>query len=648
MKARIASLVFLLVIPVGLLAAADSEVTRRERGQLIIEDIPEIPERIHQRLHQYQNTRAAGFQGWHPSGDGILISTRFGETAQIHWVRSPGGARHQVTFFDEPVGGAAINPNPEIGGFLFTRDAGGSEFFQLSYFDLETGQHRLLSDGSSRNGSPSWSPDGRRYAYHTTRRNGTDWDIWVGDIVSGKERPVLEKGGAWLSGEWSPDGSQLLVMRLVSANESHPFLLDLASGELTALADSEEKIAYGAAEYAKDGRGIYFTSDERSDFKRLRYYDVEAGEARVLSGDVGWDIESIALSQDGEYLAYSVNEGGISRLTLKQLDGWRDRPLPELPPGRIGSIEFSPDGTRLGFQINTSSSPGDVYAVDLKRQALERWTHSEVGGLSTDFVDPQLIHYPTFDQVDGQPRQIPAFYYRPAGPGPFPVLIQIHGGPEGQVRPTFNALRQYLLRELKIAVLTPNVRGSTGYGKAYLKLDNGRLREDSVKDIGKLLDWIAEQPELDADRVAVTGGSYGGYMTLASMVHFNDRLRAGIDVVGISNFVTFLENTQDYRRDLRRVEYGDERDPEMRQFLTAISPTTHATKITKPLLIVQGLNDPRVPASESSQMVEVIRQNGGEVWYLLAKDEGHGFRKKTNRDYYQSAMVLFLERFLGT
>ena len=192
----------------------------------------------------------------------------------------------------------------------------------------------------------------------------------------------------------------------------------------------------------------------------------------------------------------------------------------------------------------------------------------------------------------------------------------------------------------------PNVRGSSGYGKAYLQLDNGYQREDSVKDIGALLDWVARQSELDAERVAVIGGSYGGYMVLASMTHYDDRLRAGIDIVGISNFVTFLENTQDYRRDLRRVEYGDERDPEMRAFLEKISPTTNAGKITKPLFVAQGLNDPRVPASESEQMVEVIRENGGVVWYLLARDEGHGFRKKANRDYYGRAVVLFLQEHL--
>ena len=637
---------------VGLLAlpmvAWPSTAPHAARTNLVVEGIPAIPERIQQRLGQYQRSRSARFLGWHPSGKGVLIATRFDETSQIHWVQTPGGARRQVTFFSEPIRNAQVSPHSANEGFLFAKDSGGSEFFQLYYFDLETGDHRMLSDGSSRNGSPIWAPDGMRYAYHSTRRNGRDWDIYLGSLDKpGQDQPVLEKGGSWVLGEWSPDGRRLLATRLISANENHPHIFDLESRQLTALAPGGETISYGAASFAPDGGGLFFTSDQNSLYKRLHYLDFTSGNVETLSSDVGWDVEALAVSPDGRYLAFSINEDGVSRLLVKQTADWTDVQTPDIPIGIVRRLEFSPDGRRLGFQLGTPRSPGDVFALDLEASRLERWTLSEIGGLRNErFVEPTRIQYPTFDQVDGKPRMIPAFYYRPAGKGPFPTLIQIHGGPEGQSRPSFDALRQYLVNEMGIAVLTPNVRGSTGYGKEYVRLDNGMLREDSVKDIGSLLDWIAEQPELDTERVAVAGGSYGGYMTLASMVHFNDRLRAGIDVVGISNFVTFLENTKDYRRDLRRVEYGDERDEAMRRHLEAISPANRATHITKPLLIAQGLNDPRVPASESEQMVDVIRKNGGEVWYLVAKDEGHGFRKKGNRDFYQQVFVLFLERFL--
>jgi len=629
-------------------ADAPAQPERVEKGNLVIEGIPEIPERIENRLQQYLNTRSASLSGWLPSGEEILISTRFGETSQIHLVKDPGGARHQITFFDEPVSGAAASPNTDVNGFLFARDVGGSEQYQLFFFDLETGEYEMLTDGESRNGGALWSNDGDRFAFFTTKRNGQDWDLHLMDIDErGESEPVLEEGGVWFPADWSPDDSKLLVARYVSANESYPYILDLASGEMTSLHHAEEKVAYGSAAYAKDGKGIYFTSDEDSEFQRLRYYDLETDETRVLTEDIPWDVEGIALSDDGKYLAFTTNEDGIGKLRVLELDTMREVPLPEIPMGQIYGLEFSPDGAHLGMVLNTPTTPGDVFSLDVANKKLTRWTYSEIGGLqSEEFVVPTIIRYETFDKADGKPRTIPAFYYKPEGEGPFPVVIYIHGGPEAQAHPYFSARLQYNIKELGCAILEPNVRGSSGYGKSYLLLDNAEKREDSVKDIGALLDWIEEQPELDNERIAVAGGSYGGYMVLAAMTHYNDRLRAAIDVVGISNFVTFLENTQDYRRDLRRVEYGDERDPDMREFLTGISPTTNAAKITKPLLVVQGLNDPRVPVTESEQMVDVIRENGGTVWYLLAKDEGHGFRKKTNRDYYSAAVVLFLEEFL--
>lgn len=629
--------------------ATAAPVERVEKGNLVSEGIPEIPADVEARLQRFQNARSASFQGWLADGSGVLISTRFAETSQLHRVAEPGGARRQLTFFDEPVGGAAPSPTAANPSFLFTKDVGGAEFFQIFSFDLESGAYRLLTDGESLNGSISWAHDGKHFAFYSTQRNGQDWDIFLGSVDKpGEAEPLLEKGGAWVAGEFSPDDSKLLVVRYISANETEPYVLDVASRELRPLNDSEEPVAYSAMSFSADGKGLYFASDAGTEFKHLRYMDLATGERRVLTGDIPWDIEALAVSKDGRYLAFTVNEDGISHLHLRDLSqGGAAVELPERPEGLIYGLEFDPASRRLGMTVNTPRTPGDVFSLDLASKKLERWTYSELGGLSTDdLVSPQLIRFPTFDKVDGAPRTIPAFYYRPSGPGPFPVVIDIHGGPEGQERPGFNPFTQFLVDELGVAVLAPNVRGSSGYGKSYLKLDNGMLREDSVKDIGSLLDWVATQPDLDKDRVAVFGGSYGGYMVLASMFHFNDRLRAGVDVVGISNFVTFLENTQDYRRDLRRVEYGDERDAEMRTFLERISPTTNATKINDPLFVVQGLNDPRVPASESEQMVDVIRGNGGEVWYLLAKDEGHGFRKKVNRDYFLASTGLFFERYL--
>lgn len=631
----------LVLLLLSTLAASAQE--RREQGNLVIEGIPEIPPALVQRLEQYSNTRSAAQHGWDPVGGGLYITTRFGETSQVHRVDRPMGARQQLTFFPEPIRGAAVSPDPARPGFLFLKDIGGSEFYQVFWFDARSGQSSLLTDGTSRHGSVVFSPSGRRLAYFGTGRNGTDWDIYVAEASSpDKARRVLEATGSFSPLDWASDERRLLVGRYVSINESYLYVLDTETGELREVNPSEEKIAYGTSVFSRDGRSVYLTSDEGSEFQRLRRYDLETGRQTVLTESIPWDIEELELSREGDRLAFTANQGGVKTLYLLDTTSGRFEQVQGLPQGIISGLDFHPAGTHLAFTADTPATPGDVFTLRLADGNLERWTRSEVGGLDTStFVEPTLIEFPTFDG-----RKIPAFYYRPKGPGPRPVVIMIHGGPESQYTPSFSATVQYFVTEMGLAVLAPNVRGSSGYGKSYLLLDNGTKREDSVKDIGALLDYIAAQPELDENRVAVFGGSYGGYMVLASMTHFADRLAAGIDVVGISNFVTFLENTQDYRRDLRRAEYGDERDPEMRAHLERISPTNNARKITDPLLVVQGLNDPRVPATESEQMVDVIRTNGGTVWYLLAKDEGHGFRKKGNRDVYTQAVVLFLERFL--
>jgi dipeptidyl aminopeptidase/acylaminoacyl peptidase len=390
-------------------------------------------------------------------------------------------------------------------------------------------------------------------------------------------------------------------------------------------------------------------SDRDSEFQRLFYYDLGTKKFTSLTDHIPWDVEDLELSPDGQVLAFTVNADGISELHLLDTQTRRELPAPKLPKGQVFNLKFHLRRNELAFNLNSAKSPSDVYSYNLDAKRLERWTFSETGGLNPEtFSEAQLIHYPTFDQVDGKPRLLAALVTRPPAKfkPPYPVLIDIHGGPEGQARPGFQGRYNYFLNDMGIALIEPNVRGSTGYGKSFTKLDNGYQREDTVKDIGALLDWIARQPDLDKSRVAVTGGSYGGYMSLAAMTHFSDRLRCGIDVVGISNFVTFLESTKDYRRDLRRVEYGDERDPKMREFLVTISPLTNAGKIRVPMLVAQGLNDPRVPVGESEQISKQVRAKGGQVWYILAKDEGHGFAKKQNSDYLQCAVAIFLEQFL--
>jgi protease II len=635
---------FLLSLAFCLATTGFAAPDRTERGSLVLENLPEIPAAITARLEQYQNTRAATFASWLHDG-GLLLSTRFGDTDQIHQVRSPMGARRQLTFFAEPVRDAAVSPDPAQEGFAYTRDVGGNEFFQLYWFDFASGESRLLSDGRSRNTVPAWSNRGDRFAYSSTRRDGRNFDIYVA-TPAGEYRShpmVVEGHGMWMALDWAPDDSKLLVINYRSINDSEIFVVDVATGEMTAVNPQDEPVGYVGGAFDRSGTGVFLAHDHGAEFKQLHHLDLRSGRTTPISAQIPWDVSQIALSRDRDRLAFVVNEGGRSRLHLVDLQRERALPVPDLPVGIFGGMAFSHDGDALALTVNTSQSPNDVFVYELRPRTLTRWTESEVGGLDTSrFPRPELVSFPSFDGLE-----VPAWVYRPASGGPHPVVVQIHGGPESQSRPAFSSLFAYWVNELGAAVIRPNVRGSSGYGKTYLQLDDGVLREDSVRDIGALLDWIATQPDLDPERVIVYGGSYGGYMVLASLVHFDARLLGGVSIVGISNFVTFLENTESYRRDLRRAEYGDERDPQMREFLHAISPLNNAERIRSPLFVAQGYNDPRVPYTESEQIVSAVRDNDVEVWYLLAMDEGHGFARKPNRDFFQAATVQFFQQLFA-
>ena len=650
----------LSALPVALAcsaAFAQAPAVQRETvGNRTSENIPALPPALVEQLNRYQNTRGAGVAGWTRDGC-LLVSTRFAETAQVHRVCQPLGMREQLTFYPEPVAG--ITPVPaaaKANGFVFAKDKGGDEFSQLYWFDFDSRATTLLTDGKrSQNGGTVFSRDGARIAYASTARNGTDRDVWVRDVATGQSRALLTEGGSWAAMDFSPDGRRLLVMKYVSAAESYPGVVDVATGRLELFPVDGGKASFDGFAFAPDGRGVYFISDEPIDgqpqeFSSLRHHDPATGKLTVLSAGIPWDVSGLVIADDGRHLAFTSNEDGISKLHVRTIPDHRPVALPALPVGVIDTGAFSPDGTRLAISLNSATSPSDVHVIDLARGALARWTRSEVGGLDpATFVEPTLVRYPTFDTVDGQPRTIPAFYYRPANVPAgrkLPVVISIHGGPEAQALPTFNPTAQFLANELGVAMLVPNVRGSSGYGKSYLALDNADKREDSVKDIGALLDWIASQPELDASRVGVIGGSYGGYMTLATLTNYPERVRAGVDVVGISHFGTFLKNTESYRRDLRRAEYGDERDPAMAAVFERISPLRNASKIRAPLFVAQGRNDPRVPYTEAEQIVKAVRANGQPVWYLEYADEGHGFRKKANSDYFNAATMLFWQQHL--
>jgi dipeptidyl aminopeptidase/acylaminoacyl peptidase len=620
----------------------------RPGDNLVTVNVPPIPAALAESVERYTHFRTAAFEGWHPTRREMLVGTRFADTNQVHVVRAPGGARTQLTFFPDNVAVASYQPT---GGdcFVFSKDRGGDEFFQNYRYDFATGAVTLLTDGKSRNGLGVWSSAGDRMAYGSTRRTGRDVDVWVTKPFEPREDRLVAQndGGGWEVLDWSPDDRNLLVLEEVSINQSFLWLVDTATGAKTALTphDKADLIAYLHGRFSRDGKGVYVTTDKDGEFQRLAYLDFATKQITFLTSHIAWDVEPyFDLSGDGKTLAFVTNEAGIGVFHLLDTATGKEKPAPKLPAGIVTGLRWHKNNRDVGFTLSNARTPGDAYSLDASTGELTRWTTSETGGLNTaDFPEPELVRWKTFDS-----REISGFLYPAAKKftGKRPVVIQIHGGPESQARPGFLARQNYLMNELGVAVIYPNVRGSSGYGKSFLLLDNGFLREGTYKDINALLDWIATRPDLDPERVMVTGGSYGGHMTLAVSTFYSDRIRCSVDIVGISNLVTFLENTSGYRRDLRRVEYGDERDPEMRKFLTKIAPLTNVDKIKKPLFVVQGANDPRVPRSEAEQIVKALQEKGTPVWYLMAKDEGHGFRKKRNADFQFYATVQFMQEYL--
>jgi len=639
-----------LLLLAGMLLAAvyvsAQEAVIAPPENLIVDGVPQIPASLVETAGRYGSFRSANLADWRPVKREMLIATRFAETPQLHLVKMPEGARQQLTFFADSVGAARFHPN---GGdyIVFAKDIGGGEWYQLYRCDMKTGSVTLLTDGKSRNLPGPWSSDGDRIAYMSTRRTGKDTDLWVMNPDDPKTDHFLTQlaGGGWQPEDWSPDDKKILLKEEISINESYLWLVDTKTGEKIEVTprNAAEKVSHGEARFSKDGKGIYVTTDRDSEFRRLAYLDLATKQPSYLTKSIHWDVETFDLTHDGKMLAFLTNEEGVSVLHVRDTATGKEMPLPVLPAGVMGGVRWHKNGHELGFSLNNARGPGDCYSLDVATGTFERWTTSETAVKTESFPQAELVRWKSFDG-----KMISGFLYKPPAKftGKRPVLVEIHGGPEGQSQPRFLGRSNYFLNELGIALIYPNVRGSTGYGKTFSLLDNGFKREDTYKDINALFDWIATQPELDADRIAVTGGSYGGHMTLAVSTFYSDRIRCSVDVVGMSNLVTFLEHTEAYRRDLRRVEYGDERDPRMREFLEKIAPMNNVDRIKKPMFVIAGKNDPRVPVSESQQIADALKTQGTPVWLMIAKDEGHGYRKKPNQDFQFYATVEFLQKYL--
>jgi dipeptidyl aminopeptidase/acylaminoacyl peptidase len=644
MRRRLAA-ALALTLAAGLAAPAPAQTPdRRVQGTATLENIPPIPDEVMAAVQRYQSARQAVLADWLADGS-LLIATRFGATPQIHRVAQPLGARTQLTFAAEPI--SEVHAVPGSDRFVYSRDSGGDEWFQL-YVQDGSGAAVSFTEPGSRNSDAVVSRDGRRVYWARSTKGSGEYAILAADIANPASRRVVleEKAGSIFPADVSDDGTRLLMVREVSNREHRLRVLDLASGKVSELTPGAAA-TYEDAVFTRGGKTVLVRSNKDSDARRILEIDVATGKATPVSGSSAWDVEALDVSPDGRLMAWAVNEEGYSTIGLRDLGSGRDLSLPAgTPRGVVTALQFSQDSRRLAFSIASPTTPGDVYSVDVTGGGLTRWTASELGPIDPKtLVTPKLVRFKSFDGLS-----VPAFVYRPAGAAPgarTPVLISIHGGPEGQARPGWSPSTQYYADQLGATVIVPNVRGSDGYGRKYIDLDNGPKREDSVKDIGALIDWVATQPDLDAGRIAVIGGSYGGYMVLASMTHYSDRLAGGVELFGISNWVSFLEHTEAYRRDNRRGEYGDERVPAMRAVFEKISPMANVARITKPMLVQQGVNDPRVPKSESDQVVAALRARGVPVSYLVFADEGHGWRKRPNQETSLAVETVFLRQLFA-
>ena len=606
-------------------------------------------------IERYLNIRSTASPSLSPTGDRVAFLTNITGTPQVWMVGTNGGWPDQMTFYPDRVD--FVRWSPDGSGLIFAMAIGGDENSQLYWMAPDGSQIRALtSDSKIRHNFGGWSHDGKRISYASNKRNRNFFDVYVMNVATAREELLYQQDGSNDPVAWSNDDTQLIVSH---GNEqlsldNDLYLVNIASKQVAYLTPHEGPAQFGDARFLPDGHSILLTTDDKREFQSLAQLDLRTKRVDILD-DTQWDVSAVAVSVDGGMLAYTVNRDGFSELFVRALDT-DGKPLittlgPKAPaiklPGKgvVGGLEFSKDNRKLVFTFNSARFNPDVWSYDLKTKFLNQVTHSSHAGIpQSSFVEPELIHYQTFDQ-----RIIPAWYYRPPNiqrsdaNHPVPVIVNVHGGPEGQALPTFSGVDQYFLSR-GYAVLEPNVRGSTGYGKTYTHLDDLQKREDSVKDLAAAVGWLKKEGSADPKRIALLGGSYGGYMVLAAITLFPDQWSAAVEMFGIANFETNLKNTSGYRRKLREREYGT-LDKDL-DFLRSISPIYKVDRIQAPLFVLQGKNDPRVPYTESEQIVKALRDRNRSVEYILFEDEGHGFVKLNNRLYMYPRIIEFLDKYL--
>ena len=612
---------------------------------LEVHGVPPIPVALAQSIAPFQGWYGLPLAGWHPSKKELWLKG-LSSVAWISRVSKPGEAAQVTPIYIQEDGIYDLYFQPQGRYLAYTRDAKGNEAFQLHLYDIGSRTSQRLTDGTSRNTEPVWAKSGEQIVYSSSPGGGNGVNLrLINPFKPTGDHLLTPSTGSYLKAyDWSPDDKFVVYCDYQSNTTNTLWLVEAATGKKTQLSPkTATPELFDNPQFSPDGAGLYLITDHEADVRRLAYVDLASKKWLYLTSRINWDVEEFKLAPDGKTIAFVVNEDGISRLHLLDLQSNREKPVGSMPVGLISDLQWHSDSLVLAFNFKSPNSPNDVLALNLKTGQTEIWARSNTNGYDPGKLSiPQPIRWQSFDGLS-----ISGYIARPPQQftGKRPVIIDLHGGPEEQYRPGFGYEDNYYINELGVAKVYPNARGSSGYGKRFLKLDNGLLRENAVKDVGALLDWIKQQPDLDASRVLVQGVSYGGYLALRVANTYGDRLRGAISESGITNLASFVARTEGWRRALQRAEFGDERNPKIKAFMEQTAPVNSVSRLTTPLLIVQGKNDPRVPFSEAEALVKAT-QGRIPVWYILANDEGHGFVQSANRNFRFLAATLFIKEYL--
>ena len=637
----------ILVLASGVAGA--QERTAPTPANVKIDGMPPLPQAIVDGVGRYAQYRQAQMIAWHPSRRQVLITTTFA-TPQLHFVEAPLRDRRQLTWMPGglPVLSDASFDPADGNTIVFRYDPAGGEAQSLYRYDMSLGQPALVASAQSHY-APVWSRQGKWLAYDSSERNGKDRDLYVIQPSDPKSKRLLaEVAGPWSAQDWSPDGSSILMAEVFANSETYLWRVDVKTGQKTAITrrGDGDKAGWYNARFSNDGKKVYAISD-RGGNTRVWRCDVAACAWTPVTAD-GVEVDltvnaGFELSPDGSMLAVVIDKGATTELQIIDVTTLKARTFPNIGKGQVTQLRWRPGSKEVGFTLASIKAQGDVYSVDTTLATVTRWTASETTFNPEVLPAPEVIEWKSADGLT-----ISGILYRPATrfTGPRPVMVLIHGGPDQRERVIFRGRSNYLLNELGVAIICPNVRGSTGFGRKFTELDNGRGRDGAIKDIGALLEWITARPDLDQSRVVLNGASYGGWLALQAGIVYNDRIRGIIEGAGITDFVTFLDQTDPARQENRRGEYGDERDPEMRAYLTSISPVSRAADLKKPTLILHPGKDSRVPVAQAQQLVAALKGNNTPVWYLEYSEANHENLGRVGGDYLLGTWIAFFNAFV--